>query len=115
MKIFFPFFLKLIVLLTFSLSFQAMAAGQLEKKHLDSKLTCAACHDESPPAKAVPKTKCESCHGDVAKVAEKTKDIHPNPHISHLGPMDCGDCHHVHKASVIKCNECHVYDFERGK
>jgi fumarate reductase flavoprotein subunit len=91
------------------------AAGQLEQKHLSLGLSCSSCHQDAAPKTAAASTSCESCHGDLKKVSDLTTDIHPNPHVSHQGPFDCLVCHHVHRASEIKCNECHVFEFERKK
>ena len=55
-------------------------------------------------------TVCLGCHGDYGKVAAKTDKLDPNPHDSHLGEIDCGKCHHAHKASVNICNPCHQLD-----
>jgi len=50
---------------------------------------------------------CTKCHGDQAKVAEKTIKVIPNPHESHLGNVKCGLCHHGHKQSEDYCSTCH--------
>lgn len=86
--------------------------GFLIDKHAAAGVTCAKCHVEStakPPAMAT----CLSCHGGTyAKLAAQTAQDQPNPHESHRGEVDCAECHHVHKVSVTKCNECHTYDMK---
>lgn len=86
------------------------AAARLLAIHGKAGVTCAACHAERPPKLAPAQTTCLHCHGgNYAAVAAKSTAV-PNPHASHLGELPCGDCHHVHRASVIKCNQCHSFD-----
>jgi len=84
----------------------------LADKHKDSGTDCSDCHKGSPPKQDVPITVCLGCHGDYGKVAAKTNQLDPNPHDSHLGEIECGKCHHAHKASVNFCNECHQFDMK---
>ena len=69
----------------------------------------------------VTKAQCMKCHGDYAKLAEKTmmtpmvrsrsaKMLDPNPHFSHLGEVNCEDCHKADKAKPeLMCNTCHQF------
>ena len=41
----------------------------------------------------VTKYQCMQCHGDYDKLAKQTADLVPNPHHSHLGQVNCEDCH----------------------
>jgi Cytochrome c3 len=66
----------------------------LADRHKDRGLDCAVCHKEPPPAK-VKAESCMMCHGDVAKMAERTKGKTPNPHA--LPSLDCVLCHSGHK------------------
>ena len=58
---------------------------------------------------------CLRCHGSYESLADLTKNLKGpdgfplgrNPHASHWGPLDCGICHKMHKASVDFCSECH--------
>ena len=84
----------------------------LEEKHKTAGLACDACHKESPPASQVPMESCLGCHGDYAKLAEKTGKVKPNPHDSHEGPIACEKCHHNHKPSVNYCAGCHNFGFK---
>ena len=98
----------------FSLSGPTLAAegNFLADKHEDRSTDCSGCHKESPPKQDVPMGVCLGCHEDYRKVAAKTDKLDPNPHDSHLGEVDCGKCHHAHKASVNACNECHQMDMK---
>jgi len=84
--------------------------GFLIDKHVAAGISCAQCHTQStatPPTTAT----CLSCHGGAYdKLAAMTVKDEPNPHASHRGDVDCAECHHVHKASVTLCNQCHTYD-----
>lgn len=82
----------------------------LADKHKNRGMDCSGCHGEKPPKQDVPMVVCLGCHGDYQKMAAKTRHLDPNPHNSHLGEIDCGKCHHAHKASVLACNECHQLD-----
>ena len=82
----------------------------LADKHKIRGMHCSGCHEESPANQDVPMAVCLGCHGDYRKVAAETDKLDPNPHDSHLGEIDCGKCHHAHKASVNACNECHQFD-----
>jgi Cytochrome c3 len=66
----------------------------LADRHKDKGLDCAVCHKEPPPAK-VKAESCVMCHGDAAKLAERTKGKTPNPHA--LPTLDCAMCHSGHK------------------
>jgi hypothetical protein len=84
----------------------------LGDKHKNRGTDCSGCHKEIPPKQDVPMVVCLGCHGDYRKVAAKTNRLDPNPHDSHLGEFDCGKCHHVHKASVNFCADCHQMDMK---
>jgi len=45
-------------------------------------------------------------------MAEKTSRLDPNPHDSHLGELECGRCHHQHKASENACAACHAIELK---
>ena len=45
-------------------------------------------------------------------LAEKTKNLEPNPHKSHLGAVNCVECHKADKPSKqpeLMCNSCHNF------
>ncbi|MDR0347312.1 MAG: cytochrome c3 family protein [Coriobacteriales bacterium] len=37
-----------------------------------------------------------------------------NPHRSHMENLQCGDCHQMHRPSVMQCNECHYVPLPEG-
>ena len=82
--------------------------GYLIDKHVT--FGCAACHSETPPAKAPDNAACTKCHGSYADIAAKSAAITPNPHASHLREIPCTSCHHVHQASTTYCAQCHAFD-----
>ena len=112
--------LVLVVLLAVSLSLLWQAGAQtpavpgsghgfLIDKHTAAGINCTACHGDAPPPKAPEMTACLGCHGSYSQIAAKTASDQPNPHASHLGELPCSACHHVHKASVTYCDQCHAY------
>ena len=82
----------------------------LADKYRNRGTDCSSCHKENPPRQDVPMVVCLGCRGDYGEVAAKTDKLDPNPHDSHLGEIDCGKCHHAHKASVNACADCHPMD-----
>ena len=99
----------------FSNALSAWAADRLLliEKHKTAGLNCDACHAENPPMVSAPMEVCMSCHGNYEAIAEKTRKVTPhNPHESHQGEVECGECHHVHKASVDYCGQCHQFAFK---
>jgi fumarate reductase flavoprotein subunit len=81
----------------------------LADRHQERGIQCDRCHKESPPKATVPTKVCFECHGDYDKIALKTKDVHPNPHASHEGNLDCEVCHHGHKPPRDHCAGCHTF------
>lgn len=85
--------------------------GFLIDRHLAQHVACADCHAENPPSKAVGTATCNGCHQGIAA----SKDPQPDPHHAHngrLGEIPCASCHHVHRESVLVCNECHNFDMK---
>ncbi len=99
--------------LVFLMDASAVRAAEefLADKHAAGGMECIGCHEEDPPANLVPTERCFLCHGDYNQVADLTKDVEPNPHMSHMGEQTCDTCHHAHKASAANCNECHDFGF----
>lgn len=89
---------------------QGPPAAGLER-HQKAGLTCKSCHQEEPPKAVVPGDRCMTCHGDLAKLIQKSSKAVPNPHASpHINPGEqpkCEECHHIHKPSEINCLNCH--------
>jgi hypothetical protein len=105
-----PFFTPIFMAKGASLAWAAESS--LTDKHQKSGINCAGCHKETPPNAKVPMAACFQCHGDYAKLAEKTKKLPQNPHASHLDDLECDKCHHVHKPSVDYCAQCHKFGFK---
>lgn len=62
----------------------------------------------------VTKYQCMKCHGDYEKLAQQTSDLVPNPHHSHLGQVNCEDCHKPNLAKpVLMCNQCHNFTIHK--
>ena len=103
----------LISLLSFRADQLWAAEALLVDRHKNAGVNCDGCHKENPPSKPAPTSVCTDCHGDYAKIAEKTQNVKPqNPHESHLGDVECEKCHHLHKPSVNYCGSCHNFGFK---
>ena len=115
-KMNFSFLVIWVVTLTFlHYRFTLVAATQqsfLADKHNSARIPCEGCHKESSPREQVPTSICNECHGDFAKIAERTKKVIPNPHESHLGNLKCELCHHAHKPSEDYCSKCHEFNYK---
>jgi hypothetical protein len=94
--------------------FSFVEAGPLflSDKHKAAGISCEGCHKENPPKVQVPTLVCNGCHGNQQKIAEKSRNIVPNPHDSHLGNQKCELCHHAHKPSEDHCSSCHEFDYK---
>lgn len=90
----------------------AEAAGFREQGvHHDQRVTCKDCHKVEKPKDAPSYKACLECHGPYEKMAERTKKLEINPHDSHLGPIECLQCHGVHEPlelQQVPCLECHA-------
>lgn len=59
------------------------------------------------------KGECMKCHGDYKKLAAQTSGYEPNPHFSHMGEVNCVECHKPDKNKAgPMCNTCHKFKFE---
>lgn len=62
----------------------------------------------------VTKYQCMQCHGDYEKLAKQTSDLVPNPHQSHLGQVNCEDCHKPNLSKPeLMCNQCHNFTIRK--
>ena len=62
----------------------------------------------------VTKNQCMKCHGDYEKLGAQTADLVPNPHKSHLGAVNCEDCHKATLSKpVLMCNQCHNFTIRK--
>lgn len=98
----------------------AFAAGDnhfLADRHVARGVACASCHGDKAPQSGATvdvKKSCETCHGDIDKVAERTKKkgLNPDPHYNHLVGLNCLECHQGHKQPKNVCATCHFIDFK---
>ena len=88
------------------------AAAFLADRHKAAGIDCSGCHKASPPKDAPPMEACLKCHGPYEKLAAGSEKLEQNPHASHLGELECSNCHHGHKPSVDYCARCHTFDFQ---
>lgn len=63
----------------------------------------------------VTKSQCLVCHGPYEKLAQKTQNLSPNPHNSHLGQVNCEDCHIADATKTnLMCNQCHNFKLKKN-
>lgn len=94
----------------------APTGGHLADLHGGKGVQCTDCHGKGRKVKVddsetVPNSNCVNCHGDLKAVGENSKG-HINPHISHLGKINCTVCHAGHQASQVYCANCHGFDLK---
>ena len=59
----------------------------------------------------VTKGQCLKCHGSYDALAQKTASLEPNPHKSHMGAVNCEECHRADAARpAMMCNQCHKFE-----
>ena len=98
--------------LSVSLSFAAGAAAAAEQ-------TLAQKHQGMWPKSEngfVTKNQCLKCHVSYEALAEQTKNVTPNPHVSHQGAVDCQECHQANKPFKdvkLMCNNCHNFTLKK--
>ncbi|WP_288594900.1 cytochrome c3 family protein [uncultured Sutterella sp.] len=59
---------------------------------------------------------CLKCHVSYKALAKKTADLEPNPHFSHMGEVNCVECHKPDadaKKPEAMCNDCHKFKFQK--
>ena len=76
-------------------SSQALAADFTADFHTAHGMKCDTCH-KTTPAETLAKKSAE-------------KKVEPNPHYSHLGDVNCTECHKGHQKSELMCNQCHQF------
>lgn len=84
--------------------------------HAAAGKTLAEIHGASFPEASgwVKKDQCMKCHGSYEDLAKKTAVLEPNPHRSHLGSVNCQDCHKADKAEPeLMCNSCHNFTIRK--
>ncbi|MBY5991503.1 flavocytochrome c [Ferrimonas balearica] len=93
-----------------------LAADNLAGFHNDMG-GCQNCHsDANHPTDdnlTFENEQCQSCHGDLAEVAESEQNVEHSPHLSHLpGEPACTSCHSGHEKSVVYCDSCHSFEYD---
>ena len=101
--------MALVATLGLGLAFGACAAEK----------TLAEVHGGQLPAETgwATKGQCLQCHQSYDALAEKTKNLEPNPHKSHLGAVNCVECHKADKPSKqpeLMCNSCNNFTLRRN-
>ena len=104
-----------------------LTGDHLDNLHFQASVGCKSCHanyslagemksvvsyvtgqyDDPMQEADFPKEGCLRCHRSYTSLAEKTANLDPNPHSSHLGEVDCTLCHKAHKTSEVYCTQCH--------
>ena len=60
------------------------------------------------------KYQCMKCHGDYKHLAQKPKDSSPTPPYSHMGEVNCVECHKPNQAKPdLMCNSCHKFEIKK--
>ncbi|MDD6120904.1 MAG: cytochrome c3 family protein [Selenomonadaceae bacterium] len=110
---------------------QAAEGKVLAQTHAEAGVNCIDCHDngiedkvqetvwyvtddfDDPPLKRdFGNEMCLKCHKDLDAIVAKTDMGNGvNPHNSHLGDLNCEDCHKMHNKSEAACMKCHDFDF----
>lgn len=104
------------IVATLAIAF-SLAAGSafaadhtLADRHVARGLECASCHKTAPaPGAVVKKDACKTCH-NYDDLAKRTAKMQPNPHYTHLGDVNCVECHRGHQAPRLMCNDCHKFN-----
>ena len=86
----------------------ATASECLADRHATRGVACTQCHKTQPP-KNVPAKDCLACHGSYKVLAAKTDNLDINPHDSHMGDVECTECHQGHKKPRLVCDQCHEF------
>ncbi|MCL1926823.1 MAG: flavocytochrome c [Syntrophorhabdaceae bacterium] len=92
----------------------------LSDLHKDYQVGCKDCHGKTKDislddAESGVSGACVKCHGSSLRMAERSEEKakgkeHINPHVSHVGNMNCTACHRGHEASASYCNNCHAFN-----
>ena len=57
---------------------------------------------------------CHDYEQVIAATADWDGEAGTNPHDSHLGKLECGDCHSSHGQSTLYCDTCHSLSLPDG-
>lgn len=103
----------------------------LAHRHAEAGVNCIDCHEngiedkvnetvwyvtddfDDPPARHdFGNQMCTKCHTNMDEIIAKTDQGGGiNPHDSHLGDLNCADCHKMHVQSEAACQRCHDFPF----
>lgn len=105
----------LICLFTYAAAIAAVDNKYYEENnsHKENGVECVTCHETKNPVVAPNvdniSAVCATCHGTLNDMGKTTAQNKPNPHDTHIGAMDCYECHNIHKPSVNMCASCHTF------
>lgn len=55
---------------------------------------------------------CLECHEeDYEQAVAATEFEESNPHDSHMGEIECTQCHQMHDKSKVMCSQCHTFSW----
>lgn len=97
--------------LTLALFSFSAYAGTMAEFHAEKGVKCEGCHTAQMSEKPT-KEKCFACHGNYQDLIARTSKADVNPHDSHLGEIQCVQCHSGHKQMTLPCWECHGHVFD---
>ena len=101
---------------TFAAAFALAAGLALSSAPMAADMTLAQMHGKMWPKSTgfATKTQCLKCHVSYEALAERTKNVSPNPHVSHQGAVNCEDCHKANLSKpVLMCNQCHNFTIRK--
>ena len=80
----------------------------LADRHTARGAACDKCH-VAGTTKAPTAKECFACHGDYKKLADRAAELDINPHDSHMGELECAECHQGHQQPKLVCDQCHEF------
>lgn len=81
----------------------------LADRHSQKSVACSSCHVKAPNAKPTMK-ECLACHGGTYEgLAKSTESDDINMHATHMGELECTECHSGHKKPRLVCDGCHEF------
>lgn len=106
---FFPV-LAFITSISCVVSYAAESPKYLADRHAAKQVTCATCHGSGAPNGQIQMDNCLKCHsGSYEKLASQTDKGDINYHATHMGEINCIECHQGHTASRLVCDQCHEF------
>lgn len=91
-------------------TFAADSPKYLADRHAAKQVPCEACHGKGTPNGQIQMDNCLKCHGGTyEKLAAQTDGGDINYHDTHMGQINCIECHQGHKPSRLVCDQCHEF------